>query len=90
MCRFLILILLAAIAFDSAVSDPNYDDTNALVDWIRSVCGSVDPRQTIHNEVPSAPASVRGVFADSDIASRYLLVDLMCNATLIYADEEEG
>ena len=43
------------------------------------------PRHTVHKEVPGDPTSIRGVFSDLDIASRYLLVDIMWNETLIYA-----
>ena len=50
----------------------------------------VHPCQTIRKKLPSDSASVCGVFADSVIASRELLVDLPWKWTLIYADEEAG
>ena len=87
MWRILMLILLAATSSYAAVYDPNYDDTDALFDWICSVGGFSEPLHTICSEVPGNPSSVHGVFADSDIASGDLLIDLPCKETLIYSDE---
>ena len=90
MCCLITMILLAIATFDAAVSDPNYDNTDALVYYILSVGIFFNPRQNIHNKVPVNPASFCGVFSDSDIASGYLLVDITCKETLIYGNEGAG
>ena len=84
------IILLATTAFDAAVYDTNYDNTNTLVDWIYSVGVFVDLNQNICNKVPRKPASIRSIFDDLYINYGDLLVNLPWKETLYTPMRTQG